>query len=79
MNGWLGRMGKFMTLIKTIQVNTPGGNFVLVQKEIPQPKEHETLLKVEACGICHGDAIVKYRVFPGLQYPRTPDDCKSSF
>jgi propanol-preferring alcohol dehydrogenase len=61
-----------MVLMTAIQVNAPGGDFVLVQKEIPQPKEHEVLLKVEACGICHGDAIVKYGGFPGLQYPRTP-------
>jgi 2-desacetyl-2-hydroxyethyl bacteriochlorophyllide A dehydrogenase len=61
-----------MVQMKAIQVNAPGGDFVLVQKEIPQPKEHEVLLKVEACGVCHGDAIVKYGGFPGLQYPRTP-------
>jgi 2-desacetyl-2-hydroxyethyl bacteriochlorophyllide A dehydrogenase len=61
-----------MTLMKAIQVNHPGGEFVLVQKDVPEPQEHEVLLKVEACGICHGDAIVKYGGFPGLQYPRTP-------
>jgi 2-desacetyl-2-hydroxyethyl bacteriochlorophyllide A dehydrogenase len=58
--------------MKAIQVNHPGGEFVLMQKEIPEPKDQEVLLKVEACGICHGDAIVKYGGFPGLQYPRTP-------
>jgi len=61
-----------MNLMKAIQVNAPGADFALVQKEIPQPKEHEAFLKVEACGICHGDAIVKYGGFPGLQYHRTP-------
>jgi alcohol dehydrogenase, propanol-preferring len=61
-----------MSLMKAIQVNHPGGEFVLVQKHVPEPQEHEVLLKVEACGICHGDAIVKYGGFPGLQYPRTP-------
>lgn len=52
-----------MGLMKAIQVNAPDTDFVLVQKEIPQPKEHEVLLKVEACGICHGDAIVKQGTF----------------
>ncbi len=61
-----------MAHMKAIQVNHPGGEFVLVQKEIPAPKDHEVLLKVEACGICHGDAIVKYGGFLGLHYPRTP-------
>ena len=61
-----------MPLMKAIQVCAPGGDFKLVQKEIPEPKEHEVLLKVQACGVCHGDAIVKQGYFPGLQYPRTP-------
>jgi len=58
--------------MKAIQVSAPGGDFKLVQKEIPEPKEHEVLLKVQACGVCHGDAIVKEGYFPGLSYPRTP-------
>ncbi len=62
----------FMPLMKAIQVSAPGADFKLVQKEIPEPKEHEVLLKVQACGVCHGDAIVKQGYFPGLQYPRTP-------
>jgi propanol-preferring alcohol dehydrogenase len=61
-----------MAQMKAIQINHPGGELVLVQKEVPEPKEHEVLLKVEACGICHGDALVKYGGYPGLQYPRTP-------
>ena len=61
-----------MTLMRAVQVSAPGGDFELVQKEIPEPKEHEVLLKVEACGVSHGDAIVKYGGFPSLQYPRTP-------
>ena len=62
----------FMALMKAIQVSALGGDFKLVQKEIPEPKEHEVLLKVQACGVCHGDAIVKEGFFPGLTYPRTP-------
>jgi D-arabinose 1-dehydrogenase-like Zn-dependent alcohol dehydrogenase len=29
-------------------------------------------VKVEACGICHSDALVKEGLWPGLRYPRTP-------
>jgi D-arabinose 1-dehydrogenase-like Zn-dependent alcohol dehydrogenase len=29
-------------------------------------------IKVEACGICHSDALVKEGHWPGLQYPRVP-------
>jgi len=58
--------------MKAIQVKSPGGAFELVQKEIPFPKENEVLIKVSACGICHGDAIVKEGHFPDIKYPRTP-------
>lgn len=61
-----------MPLMKAIQVKALGADFELVQKEIPEPKEHEALIKVQACGICHGDALVKYGGYPGLTYPRTP-------
>jgi len=29
-------------------------------------------IKVEACGICHSDALVMGGTYPGLQYPRIP-------
>jgi D-arabinose 1-dehydrogenase-like Zn-dependent alcohol dehydrogenase len=29
-------------------------------------------VKVEACGICHSDVLVKDGIWPGLQYPRVP-------
>ncbi len=61
-----------MAVMKAIQVSAPGGDFKLVEKEVPEPKDHEVLLKVHACGVCHGDAIVKQGYFPGLSYPRTP-------
>jgi propanol-preferring alcohol dehydrogenase len=58
--------------MKAIQVNSPGADFELVSKEIPEPKANEVLIKVEACGVCHGDALVKEGRYPRLQYPRTP-------
>ena len=61
-----------MPLMKAMQISKPGGDFELVEKEIPLPKENEVRLKVQACGICHGDAVVKEGHFPGIQYPRVP-------
>ena len=61
-----------MSLMKAIQVSSPGANFELVQKEIPEPGENEALIKVEACGVCRGDALVKEGHFPGIKYPRIP-------
>jgi D-arabinose 1-dehydrogenase-like Zn-dependent alcohol dehydrogenase len=61
-----------MPSMKAIQLKSPGADFELVDKEIPEPKANEVLIKVEACGVCHGDALVKEGRYPGLQYPRTP-------
>ena len=61
-----------MSLMKAVQVSAPGAEFELVQKEIPEPNETEVRIKVEACGICHGDAVVKEGRFPGISYPRVP-------
>ncbi len=61
-----------MLRMRAIQVGKPGGDFTLVETEVPEPRENETLVKVEACGVCRGDAIVKDGTFPGLSYPRIP-------
>ena len=50
----------------------PGGDFELVERQIPEPSENEVLIRVEACGICHGDAVTKEGHFPGIIYPRIP-------
>ena len=61
-----------MALMRAIQVRAPGAELEMVRKEIPEPKPNEVLIKVEACGICHGDAVVRDGHFPGITYPRTP-------
>ncbi|MDT0649560.1 alcohol dehydrogenase [Autumnicola edwardsiae] len=57
--------------MKAVQVKEKGGDFVVVDIDKPSPKENEILIKVEACGICHSDAIVKEGIFP-IDYPRVP-------
>lgn len=58
--------------MKVAQVSKPGGDFELVEHEIPQPGAGQVRIKVEACGICHSDVLVKDGLWPGLQYPRVP-------
>ena len=38
----------------------------------PEPGPGFVRIKVEACGVCHSDAITVYNVFPGITYPRVP-------
>jgi D-arabinose 1-dehydrogenase-like Zn-dependent alcohol dehydrogenase len=56
--------------MKAVQITKPGGNFELVERNIPEPARNQVRIKVEACGICHSDAFVKEGHWPGLQYPR---------
>lgn len=58
--------------MKAAQVTTPGGSFEIVEREIPQPGPGTVRIKVQACGVCHSDSIVKEGHMPGIQYPRVP-------
>ncbi len=58
--------------MKAVQINRPGGDFEVVEREIPNPPAGQVRVRVEACGICHSDALVKEGHWPGLQYPRVP-------
>jgi D-arabinose 1-dehydrogenase-like Zn-dependent alcohol dehydrogenase len=60
------------TKMKVAQISKPGGDFELIERDIPEPGPGQVRIKVEACGICHSDALVKEGLWPGLQYPRIP-------
>ncbi|HEY1882414.1 MAG TPA: alcohol dehydrogenase [Candidatus Cybelea sp.] len=57
--------------MKAVQVSRPGGDFEIVEREIPQPACGQVRIRVLACGICHSDAVVKEGILP-LAYPRVP-------
>jgi len=57
--------------MKAVQVSKPGGPFEVVERPIPDPGRTQVRIKVEACGVCHSDVLVKDGM-PGLQYPRIP-------
>lgn len=61
-----------MSLMKAVQVSRAGGDFELVEREIPEPQRGQVRVKVEACGVCHGDAFIKDGLWPGIKYPRIP-------
>jgi len=59
-------------MMKAAQVGKAGGDFELVERDIPEPGPGQVRVKVEVCGICHSDVMVKDGLWPGLQYPRVP-------
>jgi D-arabinose 1-dehydrogenase-like Zn-dependent alcohol dehydrogenase len=58
--------------MKVVQVGKPGGNLETVDRPTPEPGRGQVRIKVEACGICHSDLLVKEGYWPGIQYPRVP-------
>jgi len=58
--------------MKVVQVPKPGADFQIVEREIPKPGAGHVRIKVQACGVCHSDALTKDGSWPGIQYPRVP-------
>jgi len=58
--------------MKAAQIARPGGDFEIVEREIPKPGAGQVRIKVQACGVCHSDVLTKEGAWPGIQYPRVP-------
>src|SRR6266404_3037845 len=58
--------------MRVVQVPQAKGVFEIVERDIPEPQAGWVRVKVDACGICHSDSVVKEGLFPGIQYPRVP-------
>jgi len=58
--------------MKVAQITRPGGDFEIVEREIPEPQAGQVRIKVQACGVCHSDVFTKEGSWPGIQYPRVP-------
>jgi D-arabinose 1-dehydrogenase-like Zn-dependent alcohol dehydrogenase len=57
--------------MKAVQVEKAGGPLQLVERDVPEPGAGQVRIAVEACGVCHSDAITKEGWMP-VQFPRTP-------
>jgi D-arabinose 1-dehydrogenase-like Zn-dependent alcohol dehydrogenase len=58
--------------MKVAQIPKAGGDFQIVEREIPNPSAGQVRIKVQACGVCHSDQFTKEGTWPGIQYPRVP-------
>ena len=39
--------------MKVAQISKPGGDFEIVERDIPEPDAGQVRIKVQACGVCH--------------------------
>jgi len=58
--------------MRAVQIPNAKGPLEMVEREIPEPKSGWVRVKIEACGVCHSDSLVKDGLWPGIQYPRIP-------
>lgn len=61
-----------MRTMRAVQVPKKGAEFEVVEKPVPEPGSTQVRIKVDACGVCHSDALVKEGLWPGIAYPRVP-------
>jgi alcohol dehydrogenase, propanol-preferring len=61
-----------MSTMKAVQVPQAGGAFELVERPLPELREGQVRIKVEACGVCHSDSFVKEGGPYPITYPRVP-------
>ncbi|HXW21144.1 MAG TPA: alcohol dehydrogenase [Roseiarcus sp.] len=61
-----------MPKMRAMVVEKPGAPLQMVERDAPAPGPHEVRIRVEACGVCHSDALTIQGLMPGLSYPRTP-------
>src|SRR6516225_9607273 len=59
--------------MRVVQVPRAGGPFELVERDVPEPQRGWVRVKVEACGVCHSDSLVKEELWPHIQYPRVSE------
>ena len=60
--------------MRSARVHAPGESARLQIDElpVPQPRRGQVRVRVEACGICHSDAMAMHGTWPGIAYPRAP-------
>jgi D-arabinose 1-dehydrogenase-like Zn-dependent alcohol dehydrogenase len=61
-----------MPKMRAAQVPKPGADVEIVEREIPQPGPGSVRIRIQACGVCHSDAVTKEGLYPAIKYPLSP-------
>ena len=60
-----------MAKMRAMVVHKAGGTLQLEERDIPVPGHDEVRIRVQACGVCHSDALTVEGFMP-VRYPRVP-------
>jgi D-arabinose 1-dehydrogenase-like Zn-dependent alcohol dehydrogenase len=61
-----------MPKMRAVQVAKRNGPLELIERDLPQPGPGEVRIRVQACGVCHSDAVAVQGLFPSVPYPIVP-------
>lgn len=61
-----------MAKMRAVPVTKANAPFEVVERDVPEPDAMQVRIKVDACGMCHSDVVVRAAAFPGLALPRIP-------
>jgi D-arabinose 1-dehydrogenase-like Zn-dependent alcohol dehydrogenase len=53
-------------------INAPNAEVRIEERDTPSPSRGEVLIRVHACGVCHGDLMLQMGQFPFARYPVVP-------
>src|SRR6516162_7624379 len=58
--------------MKAAVIKAPNAAVSIEERERPLPGRGEVLIRVRACGVCHGDLMLQLGQFPFAHYPIVP-------
>ena len=58
--------------MKAAVINAPSAEVRIEERDRPSPGRGEVLIRVHACGVCHGDLMLQRGQFPFARYPVVP-------
>lgn len=58
--------------MKAAVINAPNTEVRIEERDRPSPTRGEVLIRVHACGVCHGDLMLQLGQFPFARYPIVP-------
>lgn len=60
------------SVYRAAQATAAGGPFEIVERAVPQPGPGHVRVAVDACGVCHSDALFVDDALPGVRFPVVP-------
>lgn len=58
--------------MKAAVIKEPNSDVHIEERDCPSPGRGEVLIRIHACGVCHGDLMLQQGLFPFARYPLVP-------